>query len=378
MSRWGLLLCGLLLLMAVCFHHSAGGQANQVTVSLFEAHPPTTRVEISGPLDILSSRAQRLPAGNYTIAVQRHRLVITPQLAKRKEIPIKAHQLVVTGVGNRPVRLAYSRDITRRYPGTLMFTVTPQGTLAIQNRVPTRTYMAAVVGSETPPGWPLEALKAQAVLTQTRLARYKPGDTLGDSTQQEVYLGADHLRPEVEQAVQAVWGASLTYRKRPLTPYYHAACAGGTSSGSWLSQKPNTALDYLTSVPCTYCRPSPFWKPKRVVIPTSVFKRHFGAGLPRITQQDNRNRALKVALPGSRELTGYGFWLKLGQTLGWNKVPGTRYRILGMSEKGVTLESTGAGHGVGLCQWGAAAMAKEGKTYREILRYYYPRATLQM
>jgi stage II sporulation protein D len=61
----------------------------------------------------------------------------------------------------------------------------------------------------------------------------------------------------------------------------------------------------------------------------------------------------------------------MGQKLGWDKVPGTRYAI-SCSPDFVTLTSTGAGHGVGLCQWGACGLARLGKSYLEILRYYFP------
>jgi stage II sporulation protein D len=61
----------------------------------------------------------------------------------------------------------------------------------------------------------------------------------------------------------------------------------------------------------------------------------------------------------------------LRQRLGWSRLPSLAFEV---KEKGGTFTFTGRGqgHGAGLCQWGAAGMAREGKGYRDILRHYYP------
>jgi stage II sporulation protein D len=61
----------------------------------------------------------------------------------------------------------------------------------------------------------------------------------------------------------------------------------------------------------------------------------------------------------------------LRQRLGWSRLPSLAFEV---KEKGgiFTFTGRGQGHGAGLCQWGAAGMAREGKGYRDILRHYYP------
>jgi stage II sporulation protein D len=71
-------------------------------------------------------------------------------------------------------------------------------------------------------------------------------------------------------------------------------------------------------------------------------------------------------------MSGYDFWIKLGQSFGWDKAPGTRYSLKQGKDKDIIIESTGAGHGIGLCQWGASSLARNGKNYKEILEYYFP------
>jgi stage II sporulation protein D len=61
------------------------------------------------------------------------------------------------------------------------------------------------------------------------------------------------------------------------------------------------------------------------------------------------------------------FRLAVGRALGWNTIRGDRYDVSFVAFKG-----TGSGHGVGLCQQGADEMGREGRSYREILSYYYP------
>jgi len=65
------------------------------------------------------------------------------------------------------------------------------------------------------------------------------------------------------------------------------------------------------------------------------------------------------------------FRLAIGRTLGWNKVRSDLYEVRRSGDR-ILFEGYGAGHGIGLCQDGAAAMGEQGYTYREILAYYYP------
>jgi hypothetical protein len=66
----------------------------------------------------------------------------------------------------------------------------------------------------------------------------------------------------------------------------------------------------------------------------------------------------------------------LRQRIGWSKLPSLAFDVrVGRGE--VVFEGRGAGHGAGMCQWGAAGLAREGKGYREILAHYYPGAELR-
>ncbi len=255
------------------------------------------------------------------------------------------------------------RHFSRRYEGNLLLTLNDRQQLQVLNQVPTRSYVMSVVSSENPKGWPIEALKAQAVLTQSRLLS-QPNATVNDTTQDELYRGSGVIRAEVSQAVGAVWHQALFLQRRPVMPYYHASCGGHTSGPEYWH------VPYVSAVVCTYCKASPFWKPTTKTIPITLWTNQLGK-IPTLLTRDIAGRPLRF----SNGLSGYQQWLKLGQTFGWDKAPGTNFKLVPQAEA-IQIVSTGAGHGVGLCQWGAAEMARQGKSYRDILRYYFPKLTL--
>jgi stage II sporulation protein D len=61
----------------------------------------------------------------------------------------------------------------------------------------------------------------------------------------------------------------------------------------------------------------------------------------------------------------------LRQRLGYERLPSLAFEVRAV-QGGFELEGRGLGHGAGLCQWGAAGMARAGASYREILLHYYP------
>jgi stage II sporulation protein D len=238
-----------------------------------------------------------------------------------------------------------------------------------------RDYVKSVVGSETDPAFVSEALKAQAVCVQTLMARYKSGDPLTDTTEKQAYLGLAYVRPAVNSAVDAVWGKVLSWRNSPANIYFHSTCAGGTSDGEeYFSLKRGTA-PYLHAVRCEYCRSSPFYTAHNALVPAAVFTSKFPAGMPIVERTDAQHRPLEVAYGGTHQL-GFTFWTAIGQKLGWDKVPGTRFTMTSARDGAMSFSSTGAGHGVGLCQWGANGLAQQGKSYRQILEYYFPGASV--
>jgi stage II sporulation protein D len=96
-----------------------------------------------------------------------------------------------------------------------------------------------------------------------------------------------------------------------------------------------------------------------------------------VAERDESGRVVSVAVrspgPGRRDLTLSGAAFRAA--IGYVNVKSTLFDIREDGDA-ILFEGRGAGHGVGLCQWGAKAMAEQGKTYREILEFYYPGAEI--
>ena len=88
-----------------------------------------------------------------------------------------------------------------------------------------------------------------------------------------------------------------------------------------------------------------------------------------------RVASLRVDGTPSRTFQAEAFRLAIGRALGWNRVRSDLYEVR-RGGNGFVFEGYGAGHGLGLCQNGAAVMGELGKTYREILAFYYPGTTV--
>ncbi|MBY0358114.1 MAG: hypothetical protein K2W82_08945 [Candidatus Obscuribacterales bacterium] len=339
-------------------------------VRLFQAHPKMSGLKIEGPCRVVAHNQTVSVSAVCTLRVENNQLLL---LSKAQECLLKARSLQVTGSSARGLAIRLSDGRVRHYRGNIILSLDKSGALAAINQVSPRDYLLSVVGSESLPDFPLEALKAQAVLTQTRLARYKPGDYLTDTTNDEAYLGADYERPLVRQAVMKVWGQKLCFGGRPIEIFYHAACAGSTSDARLFGGK--NYPQYYQSVVCNHCRKSPFWQTKKTILPIDSLGQEFNA-LPQIGLTDKAGRPLVLSFPNGHSISGYSFWLRLGQKSGWDKVPGTRFTLKAERMGKVFLSSTGAGHGVGMCQWGAAELARQGKDYKQILAYYFPKCRL--
>lgn len=348
--------------------------AQDVTIDLYRAKPPSDRVVIRAPYRIIEppDAARAAHGSDCEVRANGRRLVMFA-LGSNRALT-RAHSFTFAPQSTSHGVTLKLRGSQRTYAGTINIQTSEPGRLSIRNRLPMRDYIKSVVGSETDPSFAIEALKAQAVCTQTLMSRYKSGDPLTDTTEKQAYLGLEYARPAVNEAVDQVWKQILTYNKSPATIYFHSTCAGGTSNGEQYFGLRTGVAPYLRSVPCRFCKESPFFKMHSSRIPNARFDMVFGDTAPRVTKLDSQQRPLEVCV-GNRLQSGFAFWTEVGQKFGWDKLPGTRFTI-NRTARQTELRSTGGGHGVGLCQWGANGQARVGKSYLAILEYYFPGASV--
>ena len=185
-------------------------------------------------------------------------------------------------------------------------------------------------------------------------------------------------RPLVRRAVEEVGKQCLLFAGVPIKPYFHSTCAGMTSNAYDVFRLPKQSYPYLHATKCEFCRQSPFFDRHLARIPEQDFAAAFGAKLPEIDQVDAAGRPLLVSysVQGRKiKTSGYAFWIAVGQKFGWDKAPGNVFAWHEMKPY-VSIESRGAGHGVGMCQWGAIGMAQKGRNYEQILEHYFAGTTL--
>lgn len=352
---------------------------SRLRVHLFESRQPIDSLEILGNINIVSPVRMHLGGTPVQIKVDRDcvqllRFSQTRRTDIRARPLLRAPHIVIESTGGQGIKVRTAPEVERTYGGRLHLSV-DSSSLLVHNEISTTEYLSSVVGSEAPPHCPAEALKAFAVMTIAIVERKKEGELVGDSTREQAYLGKQYATAQVRDAVRSVLKKRWLYGKNSIRPFYHSTCAGGTSSGAAIFGPDAAGLKYLRGVKCVYCTGSPFWKEKTTKLPLSSFQSIFSNTIPSIKSVDEAGRPLELVgslTDGSSvRLTGYEAWLKIGRAFGWGLVPGTRYNF-SVEGDTVTIKSSGAGHGVGLCQWGAVGLAKKGKSFDQILGFYFP------
>ncbi len=249
--------------------------------------------------------------------------------------------------------------------------------------LPVETYVADVLAGESSVFQSLEALKAMSVASRTYAIRMRgrhnsEGFDFCDTTHCQ-RLDPDAVSARLESAATDTAGEMLWYRGRLAFTPYSRDCGGLTEDARavW----PDLAEPYLRSHSDNYCvinRVPPWhWSGESSQIAAAL--RNSGLHAPdRITnieilERTPSGRAETLLLTGSEStrINASSFRFAIGRALGWNTIRSDRYAIH-VSNGRFLFEGTGAGHAVGLCQDGAEQMGRSGKSYREILAYYYP------
>jgi stage II sporulation protein D len=271
----------------------------------------------------------------------------------------------------------------RRLRGTLEILRQSDLTLLVVNYVALEDYLRGVLSKEAPDYWPDEALKAIAIAARTyaiyqRLTKGQVDyDVTGDVMSQD-YGGKSAERSATTRAVKATAGFVMMHQGRLFPAFYHSTCGGLTEHARVMG---DFDLEPLRGgVVCTLCSASPFFRWQRRLTKADVGwalrKSSYGTIGPisdvQVTQRTASGRAQEITVIGAHRtlrLTGYEF----RALFGFDRIRSPLFSITRLGDVFV-LDGRGWGHGVGMCQWGAAELARRGFSAREILAYYYPNA----
>lgn len=269
------------------------------------------------------------------------------------------------------------------------------GFLAV-NYVPLESYLCGVVPAEMHPYWEPEALKAQAVACRTYslFIKYRFGSRrawdVKRTQSNQVYRGVVAETPTTNRAVLETTGQVLVCpdaqgQWRLFPTYYSSVCGGHTENSRNVFGDTVKALE---GVDCPYCRQTArtdfyFWSGvflDRKVLTKQLVRRYpLLARLGNIQQIEperlsEHGRVLSVRLTGSTGLVAFlrGEDFRLAVDSTGRKIKSTFFTVRNAADGFEFVDGRGFGHGVGLCQSGAQSLARQRKTYREILEYYYP------
>ncbi len=293
----------------------------------------------------------------------------------------------------------------RRYAGELRVLLNNDKIIVI-NYLKLEKYLKSVVGSEMPKEFPLAALQAQAIAARTYVLKVLGKNNLFDihSTQtSQVYLGLEAETPKVNRAVRSTNSLALFYDNQLIDAVFHSSSGGRTEDSGkvWRYQLPylKSVIDFDQN--STKYRWSNQFSSKDLI---NLFPGLGGVNSIRIIDRSDSNRVLKVLVNGpngkkilsGKELrnklqllsTKFEPYLKFSQINQERNTSKMTYsnRKTNLSldndyilkplpmipdDYFLVLQGFGAGHGVGMSQWGAKGMAERGSGFRKILQHYY-------
>lgn len=246
-------------------------------------------------------------------------------------------------------------------------------------KIPFEEYIKGVVAGEMPATFELEALKAQAVASrsyamyQMTATKDKDYDVL-NTTSNQVYLTDEQLKAnwkdeytekinKIKNAIKETSGEYLTYKGQIVNAMFFSTSSGQTENSEEIFV---SALPYLRSVDSKWDQASPVYTDTYTFDLKDFYSK---LNLPyneklviEVTEKTSTGRTKKLKI-NNQELNGRDVATKLSLR--------SNYFDIVQNENKITITTKGFGHGVGMSQYGANGMAKEGYKYDQILKHYY-------
>lgn len=321
----------------------------------------------------------------------------------------------------------WSRQETRTYRGELEFRITPEGKLAVINVLPLEEYLLGVVPGEMSPSFPAEALKAQAIAARTfflynfgRVHQNDPFDVCAD-VHCQAYIGDKNINDKVTDAVWQTRGLVMQVNGALCTTPFSAVCGGHTehSENVWsggpypylrgaydrqdrekvqekfdLSSEEN-ARKWIEARPDVYCNTEKSSSPAYAAYAQKYFRweeqftrqeleeqiqsatgRSFGSLIDlQPISRGVSGRLMELRVVGTTDTLTIGKELTIRKALSSKTLYSgcMVFDKIGAAElpDAFVIKGAGWGHGVGMCQIGAAMMAERGKDAQAILMHYY-------
>ena len=232
-------------------------------------------------------------------------------------------------------------------------------------------YIIGVVAGEMPALFEEEALKAQAIASRTYLVNHLlTNDSITNTTDDQVYLTKEEMQTKwldnyetyynkIKQAVHDTKGLIMYHNNKPIKAYYFSSSNGYTESSLNVF---NEYQEYLTIVE------SPFdqYNTHTIEIPKQEF-------CTKLDIQCNEITLTNIIKDKSNRISSITINNKVFKGTELRQLLSLRSTDITIKQKNniIIITTNGYGHGVGMSQYGANYLAKQGYTYKEILNYYY-------
>lgn len=304
-----------------------------------------------------------------------------------------------------PVTLAaHGETLTLRNPIRI---TARNGELVLAVTLPVESYVERVVASESGAADRPESLKALAIVVRSFALHQPHGHAdydLCDSTHCQLLHWGGKPQPDsakisrapsfpffsaervgnqaAHAATLATAGETLWFHGQRAEAWFHQNCGGRTASpqevwpGTGLGRKP---MPWLVSRTDSYCTAGGAREWSANLSLAELTSALAAQGLARpgwksltVARRGESGRAVTL-LVDANEISAEEFRLAVGRALGWNKILSTWFEVSRQGDH-FLFHGRGSGHGVGLCQAGAAAMAAAGRDSTQILAQYFPGA----
>ncbi len=250
-------------------------------------------------------------------------------------------------------------------------------------RLDVETYIEGVVAGEMKNDWPLEALKAQAILARTfvlrfcrdKSSKYGGADISTDVSEAQAYA-RDSVNRRVSRAVEETRGKVMAYGGELANAWFHAHSGG-------MTELPSVALEYRGGDP-EYLKPTASRESDKAPEDAKAWFAAFDAdqvakacaeagvevGEVRSVALGERGESgrVKALIVNDKPVSAPSFRIHIGA----NRLRSTLIDEMELKDGQVVFRGRGFGHGVGLSQWGAYGMAEEGVPAARIVEHYFP------
>lgn len=267
----------------------------------------------------------------------------------------------------------------QQYHGTFSI-IQQDAQLMLINHVDLEEYVYAVLRTESWPGWPVEVNKAFAVVSRSyvmsMIEKTKSNSSayhVKNTNAHQTYRGM-HTNPTIRAAIEKTRGLFLMHENKPALTMFDSCCGGIIPAN--VADFDFDKVPYLArTYPCTHCQRCKIysWSAEFTFNDLQKQINNFldaseNIKTVDITKKDNAGLVQEIVLKSSSTLQ-----TMTGKQL-YNALKEVKSFCFTMQTNGdtITLEGKGFGHHLGLCQWGAREMVRDGWHYKRILSFYYP------